>query len=58
MTHLLKAFFADEAGATAVEYGLIISLISLAIIGPAREVGERLRETFYHIAHVLDGLTP
>ncbi len=54
MTHLLKAFIADESGATAVEYCLIVSLISLAIVGSAREVGERLRDTFYEVAHVLD----
>ena len=31
-TYLLKAFAADESGATAVEYGLICSLIFLAVV--------------------------
>jgi pilus assembly protein Flp/PilA len=29
----LKAFWADERGATAVEYGLIVACIFLAIVG-------------------------
>lgn len=30
---MLKLFFQDERGATAIEYSLIAALISLAIIG-------------------------
>jgi pilus assembly protein Flp/PilA len=30
---VLKRFLQDEAGATAIEYGLIASLIAVAIIG-------------------------
>ncbi|MGY3611500.1 Flp family type IVb pilin [Bradyrhizobium sp. Lot11] len=29
---LLKAFFADDSGATAIEYGLIAALICTALI--------------------------
>jgi pilus assembly protein Flp/PilA len=32
-TDVLKKFWNDESGATAVEYGLIGSLIAIAIIG-------------------------
>lgn len=32
-THLLKRLFHDEYGATAVEYGLILAMIVIAIIG-------------------------
>lgn len=31
MTHLLCRFLRDERGATAIEYGLIAALVSLAI---------------------------
>ena len=37
-TKLLKQLLGDNAGATAVEYGLIISLIVLAIIGALQSV--------------------
>ncbi len=30
---MLRNFWADESGATAIEYGLIASLIAVAIIG-------------------------
>lgn len=36
---LLKAILADTRGATAVEYGLIVSLIVIAIIGAVKGVG-------------------
>ena len=32
-THLLKRVFRDEHGATAIEYGLILALIVIAIMG-------------------------
>ena len=31
--NVLKKFWTDETGATAIEYGLIASLIAVAIIG-------------------------
>lgn len=33
ITHALRAFLHDDDGATAIEYGLIVSLIFLAIVG-------------------------
>lgn len=33
---LLQRFIRDESGATAIEYGLIASLICIAIIGAAQ----------------------
>ena len=32
-TTLFQAFAADDGGATAIEYGLIVALLGLAIIG-------------------------
>lgn len=32
-THLLNRLFRDEHGATAVEYGLILAMIVIAMIG-------------------------
>lgn len=45
----------DETGATAVEYGLIVSLIAVAVIGALMAVGTQLDLTFDGIA---DSLTP
>ena len=42
----VSAFLNDEAGATAIEYGLIAALISVAIIGAATTMGTKLSSTF------------
>jgi pilus assembly protein Flp/PilA len=36
-----RAFARDESGASAIEYGIIASLLGVAIIGSARLVGTR-----------------
>jgi pilus assembly protein Flp/PilA len=46
---LLKTFFADESGATAIEYGLIAAGISLAIISTVNGLGTRLNTRFTSI---------
>ena len=40
----------DEAGATAIEYGLIASLIAVAIIAGAKAIGTNLNVMFGNIA--------
>lgn len=37
---LLKKIYADELGATAVEYGLILSLVVIAMIGSLSSFAE------------------
>jgi pilus assembly protein Flp/PilA len=46
MTNQIKNFFADESGATAIEYGLIAALIAVIIIGAVTAVGTGLSTTF------------
>lgn len=46
-------FFADESGATAIEYGLIASLISVAIIAAALTMGTKLSSTFTQVSNQL-----
>lgn len=46
MTHLLKAFVKDESGATAIEYGLIISLIFLVIVSSVTAFGNKASAIF------------
>ena len=39
MNNLIARFINDDTGATAIEYGLIAALISVAIIGAATTMG-------------------
>jgi pilus assembly protein Flp/PilA len=50
MTGFIKAFLADERGATAIEYGLIAALIAVAIIAAAKNLGSNLNSTFTKVA--------
>lgn len=43
---LLRRFLRDESGATALEYGLIISLIFLVIIGAVSAFGQVATDIF------------
>ena len=45
----LRAFLADESGATAIEYGLLAAGISLAIIAIVNGLGTRLNTKFTSI---------
>ena len=47
---LALAFWADETGATAIEYGLIITLISVVIITAVTTIGSKLGKGFSSVA--------
>lgn len=46
MERFISRFAKDEAGATAIEYGLIAALIAVVIIGGVQLVGTKLSATF------------
>jgi pilus assembly protein Flp/PilA len=46
MRLLLDRFLADESGATAIEYGLIISLIFLVIVSSVTAFGNKASAIF------------
>lgn len=46
MLALVKKFSRDESGATAIEYGLIAALVSMAAIASLRGLGESLSNLF------------
>jgi pilus assembly protein Flp/PilA len=46
MKNLISRFANDESGATAIEYGLIAALISVAAIAAITAVGTKLSTTF------------
>jgi pilus assembly protein Flp/PilA len=50
MQNLIARFVKDESGATAIEYGLIASLISVAIIAAAKSLGTNISGTFTNVA--------
>ena len=49
MNNLISRFVADESGATAIEYGLIAALISVAIIVAITALGTQLSAVFSNI---------
>jgi pilus assembly protein Flp/PilA len=53
MRHLLHRFIDDQAGVTAIEYGLIAALIAVAIIVAVTAVGTDLTSTFNSVATAL-----
>jgi pilus assembly protein Flp/PilA len=46
MNSILFCFAFDESGATAIEYGLIATLVSVVIIGVLINIGNSLNATF------------
>ncbi|MBL8572198.1 MAG: Flp family type IVb pilin [Hyphomicrobiaceae bacterium] len=50
---MFKKFINDESGATAIEYGLIAALISVAIITAATTLGTKLSSTFSAVSNQL-----
>lgn len=52
---LLKSFVANENGATAVEYGLIVALIFLAIVGAVQSAGGAVGAVYVVIAAAIAG---
>ena len=53
MNKLFARFAKDESGATAIEYGLIASLISVANIGAITTIGTSLTGTFTNVSNQL-----
>ncbi|AMD60575.1 Flp family type IVb pilin [Rhizobium pusense] len=58
MTKIFARFLKDESGATAIEYGLIAALISVAIIGGASAVGTKLNAFFQALSERIDANKP
>jgi len=58
MRNLVKQFFADEAGATAIEYGLIAALISIAMVGTVITLGEKVTGLYKRVAEAVPADVP
>jgi len=55
MTTIIPRFLRDEQAATAIEYGLIASLIAVALIAGASALGTSLHSTFQAISTQING---
>jgi len=53
MTKFVTRFLKDESGATAIEYGLIVALIAVVIIGTVTTLGTNLSSSFGDVAAAL-----
>ena len=54
LARMLKSFAADEAGATAIEYGLIVALVFLVVVSAINQVSS---ETISMYAVIVDAMT-
>jgi len=50
MFKFVSCFAKNESGATAIEYGLIVALIAVVIIGAVTTVGSNLSTKFNTVA--------
>jgi pilus assembly protein Flp/PilA len=50
MKALMKKFFREEDGATAVEYGLLVALIAVVIMAAVGTLGTNLNAKFSSVA--------
>jgi Flp pilus assembly pilin Flp len=56
--HVWRRLFADRNGATAIEYGLMVALIGLTIIGTVSAAGQAIKDTLYgQIVNALSSMT-
>lgn len=53
MSKFFARFKKDESGATAIEYGLIAALISVALIAGATTLGDTLSNTFNGVSDAM-----
>ena len=54
MSSILKQFWKEEEGATAVEYALIVGLIAVVLIGTLSTLGGTLDDLFGRITDKLE----
>jgi pilus assembly protein Flp/PilA len=53
MVNQLVRFMQEEEGATAIEYGLLASLIAVVILGAVRTIGVNMNTAFTTVSAAL-----
>jgi pilus assembly protein Flp/PilA len=59
MSYLLSLYArltAEDRGATAVEYGIMVALIAIVIILAVTAIGGNLQQTFNDVANAIQGV--
>ena len=51
----VSAFVRDESGATAIEYGLMVAMVTLVVVGTWRSMGDSLSNLFTAVSGELSG---
>ena len=57
VSRLFHALMRDRKGATAVEYGLILALVFLALVGAVRGVGSATSTVWTNVSTKVDAVT-
>lgn len=57
MLRVIRKFVRNESGATAIEYGLIAALVSVAAVGALGAMGTSLTDMFTAVSTQLDSAT-
>jgi len=52
-----RRFLRDEEGATAVEYGIMVSLIAVVIIAAVAVIGDKIEDAFQKVANCVTNAT-
>lgn len=47
---VFKSYLQDESGATAIEYGMVAALISIALIASANLMGQDINNKFTEVS--------
>jgi len=50
---ILRRFQAEESGATAIEYGILLGLIAVVIVAAVSLFGANLSGVFNHVSNTL-----
>ena len=58
MLKSFKLFCGDDSGATAIEYGLIAALVSVAAIGAMTTLGQSLNTMFGAVSNAMTNSVP
>jgi pilus assembly protein Flp/PilA len=58
MRNLLVRFIRDEEGATAIEYALIASLVSVVMVSVLLTLGPEIKDTFQDVQDALAARNP
>ncbi|RYX84749.1 Flp family type IVb pilin [bacterium] len=54
---MIKQFLQEEEGQTLVEYGFLISLIALVVIGVITLLGQKIKNTYNAIPNTYNATT-